>query len=256
MADPVFTGVGVAMVTLFDDDGDVDLDANAELARELAAAGMTAIVIAGSTGEAATLDGPERVALAKVVREAIPADVAIVVGTGAASARQAAGLTAEVVAGGADAVLVLSPPNAADPTGYYRQVVAAAGRTPVLGYHFPLMSAPGIDVDLLPRLGDIGLVGLKDSSGDPSRLVRTLATFDGDLYVGSPWLLSAAGPLGAAGAILAVANVEPELSVAAFTGDAVAQRSLSEAATRAAGPAAVKALLAERTGRSARTRVA
>jgi 4-hydroxy-tetrahydrodipicolinate synthase len=126
----------------------------------------------------------------------------------------------------------------------------------VLGYHFPLMSAPGIDVDLLPRLAEVGLVGLKDSSGDPSRLVRTLETFDGDLYVGSPWLLSAAGPLGATGAILAVANVEPELSVAAFGGDAAAQRSLTEAATRATGPAAVKALLAERTGRSARTRVA
>jgi 4-hydroxy-tetrahydrodipicolinate synthase len=244
------------MVTLFDDDGAVDLDANAELARDLAAAGMTAIVIAGSTGEAATLDGTERVALAKVVREAIPADVAVVVGTGAPSARQAARLTAEVAAAVVDGVLVLSPPHAADPTAYYREVVGAAGGTPVLGYHYPLMSAPGLDVDLLPHLADIGLAGLKDSSGDPSRLVRTLESFDGDLYVGSPWLLSAAGPLGAAGAILAVANIEPELSVAAFTGDAGAQRSLAAVAARATGPGPVKALLAERTGRSARTRVA
>jgi 4-hydroxy-tetrahydrodipicolinate synthase len=255
MAEPVFTGVGVALVTLFDDDGGVDLDATAELARDLAAAGIRAIVIAGSTGEAATLDGAERVALVKVVREAIPPDVPIVVGTGAPSARQAARLTAEVVAGGADAVLVLSPPHSADPTAYYRDVVAAAGATPVLGYHFPLMSAPGIDVDALPRLTDVGVVGLKDSSGDPSRLVRTLETFAGDLYVGSPWLLSAAGPLGATGAILAVANVEPELSIAAFDGDVGAQRELAVAAARAAGPAGVKAVLAERTGRSARTRV-
>src|SRR4051794_35776601 len=102
MADPVFTGVGVAMVTLFDDDGEVDLAANAELARDLAAAGMRAIVLAGSTGEAATLDASERLALVKAVRDAIPTDVAIVVGTGAPSARQAARLTAEVVAGGAD----------------------------------------------------------------------------------------------------------------------------------------------------------
>ncbi len=254
MADPVFTGVGVALVTLFDDDGGVDLGATAELARDLAAAGMRAIVIAGSTGEAATLDGPERVALVKVVREAIPADVPIVVGTGAPSARQAAHLTAEVVAGGADAVLVLSPPLAADPVPYYRDVVAAAGSVPVLGYHFPLMSAPGIDVDALARLTDVGIVGLKDSSGDPARLVRTLEAFDGDLYVGSPWLLSAAGPLGATGAILAVANVEPELSIAAFDGDVAAQRQLAATAQRASGPAGVKAVLAERTGRSSRTR--
>src|SRR5918993_4611745 len=90
MAAPVFTGVGVALVTLFDDDREVDLDGTAALAAELAAAGMRSIVLAGSTGEAATLDGAERVALVKVVREAIPAGVPIIVGTGAPSARQAA----------------------------------------------------------------------------------------------------------------------------------------------------------------------
>ena len=67
--------------------------------------------------------------------------------------------------------------------------------------------------------------------------MRTLETFAGDLYVGSPWLLSAAGPLGATGAILAVANVEPELSIAAFAGDVAAQLSSrarpSEPAARA-----------------------
>jgi 4-hydroxy-tetrahydrodipicolinate synthase len=252
----VFDGVGVALVTLFHDDGEVDLDATAALAGELAAAGMRSIVIAGSTGEAATLDGTERVALVKVVREAIPAGTPIIVGTGAPSARQAARLTSEVVAGGADAVLVLSPPNDPEPIAYYTEVVAAAGgAVPVLGYHFPTMSAPGIDVDLLPRLTEVGVVGLKDSSGDPARLVRTLETFSGELHVGSPWLLSAAGPLGATGAILAVANVEPALSIAAFAGDVAAQRALAPVALRASGPRGVKTVLAERTGRSPVTRV-
>jgi len=252
----VFTGVGVALVTLFDDDGEVDVDATAGLAGDLAAAGMRSIVIAGSTGEAAALDGAERVALVKVVREAIPGDVPIIIGTGAPSARQAARLTAEVVAAGADAVLVLSPAGNPDPTSYYAEVVRAADRAaPVLGYHFPTMSVPGIAVELLPRLAEVGVVGLKDSSGDPARLVRTLETFAGDLYVGSPWLLSAAGPLGATGAILAVANVEPALSIAAFGGDVAAQRALASVATRASGPAGVKAVLAERSDRSTRTRV-
>lgn len=251
----VFDGVGVALVTLFHDDGEVDLDATAALAAELAAAGVRAIVLAGSTGEAATLDGAERVALVQAVREALPTGVPILVGTGAPSARQAAGLTAEVVAAGVDGVLVLSPPNNADPTGYYREVLAAAGDVPVLGYHYPKMSAPGIEVELLPRLAELGLAGLKDSSGDAGRLVRTLETFDGDLYVGSPWLLSAAGPLGATGAILAVANVEPALSIAAFGGDVAAQRALAPIAARASGPRDVKALLAERTGRNPTTRV-
>jgi 4-hydroxy-tetrahydrodipicolinate synthase len=252
--EPLFTGVGVALVTLFDDDGNVDTDGTAGLAASLAAAGMQAIVVAGSTGEAATLDAAERVALTKAVGDAV--DVPVVVGTGAPSARQASRLTAEVVAAGADAVLVLSPPNVASPVDYYAEVVRAAdGAVPVLAYHFPLMSAPGVSVDLLPALVDVGVAGIKDSSGDPSRLVRSLDLFEGWLYVGSPWLLSAAGPLGATGAILAVANVEPALSIAAFAGDVEAQRALAPAA-QAAGPVAVKRLLAERTGRSSRVRVA
>src|SRR5215207_6103678 len=149
MTNPPFTGVGVALVTLFDDGGEVDLDATATLAADLVGAGVTAVVLAGSTGEAAALDAAERVALVDVVRAAVPAGVPIIVGTGAPSARQAARLTAEVVSGAAD------------------------GAVPVMAYHFPLMSGPGIDVDVLPRLTDVAVVGLKDSSGDASRLVRT-----------------------------------------------------------------------------------
>ena len=176
MDDPVFTGVGVALVTLFDDDG--ERRPRRHRRRSPASSPPPAcrpIVIAGSTGEAAALDGAERVALVKVVREAIPADVPIVVGTGAPSARQAARLTsrgrvrrrrrrARAVAAGA-------PPTRSPTTP---RSCGAAGAVPVLGYHFPPMSAPGIDVDVLPRLADVGVVGLKDSSGDPSRLVRTL----------------------------------------------------------------------------------
>ena len=219
---------------------------------------MRSIVVAGSTGEAATLDAAERVALTKVVRDAVPAGVPVIVGTGAPSARQAARLDgrrrrrrgrrgARAVAAGRRPTSSATTPRSSGP---------ADGAVPVLAYHFPTMSAPGIDVDALPRLTDVGVAGLKDSSGDPSRLLRTLDAFAGWLYVGSPWLLSAAGPLGATGAILAVANVEPELSIAAFAGDVDAQRALTAVNSRATGPAGVKAVLAERSARSARTRVA
>ena len=253
MSAPLFRGVGVALVTVFDDTGEVDTAATASLAAELVDHGITAVVIAGSTGEAATLDPGERAALTIAVRAAVPATVPVITGTGAPSARQAVRHTEEAVGAGADGVLALSPPRSADLEGYYGQVVAAAGDVPVLGYHFPAMSAPGIPLDALPRLAELGVVGVKDSSGDPQRMVRTLDEFAGDLYVGSAWLLSAAGPLGVTGAILAVANAEPELSVRAFSGDVDAQRALSPANRRADGPAGVKAMLGER-GWSARTR--
>ncbi|MBO0817954.1 MAG: dihydrodipicolinate synthase family protein, partial [Actinobacteria bacterium] len=56
----VFRGVGVALVTIFDEGGDIDPAATGKLARDLVERGMRAVVVAGTTGEAATLSGPER----------------------------------------------------------------------------------------------------------------------------------------------------------------------------------------------------
>jgi len=71
------------------------------------------------------------------------------------------------------------------------------------------------------------VVGAKDSSGDPERLLQTLSTWDGHLYPGSSALLSFAGPLGCPGAILALANAEPALCATAFAGDHASQLALT-----------------------------
>ncbi len=78
-----FSGVAVALVTLFAAAGALLAEATAELAAGLAARGVTAIVVAGSTGEAATLDEDERDDLVRAVRAAVPADVPVLAGTGA-----------------------------------------------------------------------------------------------------------------------------------------------------------------------------
>lgn len=255
MAAPLFRGVGVALATLFDEEGEVDTEGTAALAAALVGDGVVAVVVAGSTGEAGALDGRERAVLTAAVRAAVPDAVPVITGTGAPSAHQAARFTSAAVEAGANGVLALSPPGSADLERYYTEVIAAAEGLPVLGYHYPAMSAPGIAVDVLPGLADLGVVGVKDSSGDPARMLRALDDFAGDLYVGSGWLLSAAGQLGVTGAILAVANVEAELAIRAFSGDVEAQRALTPANVRANGPGGVKAMLAERRGLSTRTRI-
>ena len=78
---PLFTGVGVALVTLFADDNSLDAPATAEHARRLVELGVRAIVVAGSTGEAAALDPGERVALLAAVRDAVPATAGVPVTT-------------------------------------------------------------------------------------------------------------------------------------------------------------------------------
>ena len=134
---PLFTGVGVALVTLFDDDGRLDTSATADLAVQLTGLGMRSVLVAGTTGEAMSLSADERSALIGAVRAAVPADVPVLAGTGAPTGAQAADLTTRALDAGADAALVLSPPAVADPRRYYERVAQAAADRPLLAYHFP-----------------------------------------------------------------------------------------------------------------------
>lgn len=250
----VFNGVGVALVTLFDDHGDVDAAATAAHAARLVELGVRAVLVAGTTGEAATLSTPERDALLGAVRTHIDGAVPVLAGTGAPSTRQAVDLTTRARDGGADAALVLSPPRTDDPRPYYAACAEAAGDMPVLAYHFPTASAPGIAVD---TLADLPVSGCKDSSGDAERLLATLAATALPIYTGSSALLTFAGPLGCAGAILGLANVDPERCIAAFDGDVDAQRGLTPGhlAMRERFPRRLKAMVAERFGTSEIARV-
>jgi 4-hydroxy-tetrahydrodipicolinate synthase len=250
----VFTGVGVALVTVFAADGGVDTAATAALARDLTDRGARAVLACGTTGEAGTLTDAERTAIVAAVRDAVPVGIPVLAGTGAASAQRAAGLSAAACEAGADAVLAWPPPGSADLPAYYAGIREAAGGRPVLAYHIPWVSAPGVPVDALAGLP---VAGVKDSSGLADRLLDEIAHYAGATYVGSSALLALAGPLGAAGAILALANVEPERCCRAFAGDAAAQRKLADRhlAVKAGGPAVLKAILAASHGTSAAVRV-
>jgi len=243
----VFTGVGVALVTLFAENGDLDAPATAGLAARLAGLGVRGVVVAGSTGEAATLEDDERAELVAAVRAAVPPEVPVVAGTGAAGVRRASALTVRALDAGADAVLALSPPGVADPRPYYDGVAKAAGDRPVLAYHFPRTSPPGIPVELL---ADLPVAGVKDSASDPERLLLELDVFGGDVYVGSAAMLTMAGAVGATGAVLALANVDPQVCARAFAGDGDAQRALLGIHVAAGRdfPASLKALVADRFG--------
>ena len=251
----IFTGVGVALVTLLDADGRVDAAATAALAADLTDRGMRGVLVCGTTGEAATLTDGERAELIAAVRAAVRPDLPVLGGTGATTADRAAALTEAAVRAGADAVLAWPPPGSSDLPGYFGAVAEAASGRPVLAYHIPWVSAPGVPVD---ALGGLPVVGQKDSSGDPDRLLAEVARYRGSTYVGSSALLAMAGPLGATGAILALANLEPELCAEAFAGDMAAQARLTDAhlAVRAGGPPEIKRMLAAQRDTVALSRTA
>jgi 4-hydroxy-tetrahydrodipicolinate synthase len=253
---PLFSGVGVSLVTIFRGNGDVDAPATGELAARLVDAGVQAVVVADVWGEGASLTLDERVALVKEVRAAVPesSGVPVIAATGAPSMREARRLTHAAVANGADAVLALSPPLTSDASMYYLEVAKAADRASVIAAHDPRVSWPGLEV---PDIPELPIAAYEDASGEPERLLETLLIFDGAVYTGSALVLALAGPAGAAGAILGLANAEPERCAAAFGGDGIAQRELTKdhVAINADFPERLKVLTAHRFGTSTATRM-
>lgn len=218
---PLPDGVGVALVTMFAADGLVDVGATAVRAEACVAAGLSSVLVAGTTGEAHRLTVADRIALATALKAALPG-TPIIVGTGSPNAARGLEITRGVAASGVgDALLVLAPGDA-DASSFYAEAGRAAGDVPVLAYHFPTVSPPGLETAVVPTLG---VAGIKDSSGSTNRLAE-LVEADVRVYVGSPTHLPVAGACGAAGALLAVANVAPGLCLAAWHGDMVAQRRL------------------------------
>ena len=256
MIDPVFRGVAVALVTLFDERLEVDVVATTAHAERLVELGVAAVVVAGTTGEAASLLPDERSALVGSIRAALPAEIPVIAGPGAPDARQAASLTERARDDGADAALVLSPHLTDDPRPYYDAVAKAAGDLPLLAYHYPAVCPPGI---ALAHLADLPVVGMKDSTGDIDRLLAELAAWDRAVYSGSSALIATAALLGCPGVILALANAEPEGCIAAWNGgagDGAAQRSLTAAHQGQRGfPHGIKRLTGVRFGISTRARM-
>lgn len=254
MSEPLFRGVGVALLTCFDEHLDLDAKQSADLARQVVEAGVTAVIVAGSTGEAAALERGERGELVRAARDALPPTVPVIAGIGSASTRQALAYLDEVVDAGASGLIAISLPGSADQRAYYEQLRERAGSIPLLAYHYPGVSAPGLPTEILASLP---VDGLKDSSGDPNRLLEEHAKFAAPLYTGAAALLTLAGGIGCAGAILALANAEPERCVAAFAGDAAAQAALTTGNIRSqlAFPSGVKQYTAERFGISTATRM-
>jgi 4-hydroxy-tetrahydrodipicolinate synthase len=217
-------GVGAALVTVFAGDAP-DAGETARRAERCAALGVSSMLVAGTTGEASRLSVDDRLLLASAVRDAVP-DVPVVVGTGRPRVATALEATAKIAAAGvADAVLVFCP--AEEEVGpFYRAVRGEAAGCAVLAYHNPGIGARELSPPVLAELAAEGVIdGVKDSSASTSRLADLVA-LGVRLYVGSPTQLALAGACGAAGALVALANVAPTACIAAWNGDMAAQRRL------------------------------
>lgn len=249
----LFAGAGVALLTLFDADGALLVDETAAYAAMLAGKGAGCILVAGTTGEFWTLEAAERLSLITAVRHAVPAAVPVMAGIGALDADTALTLAAAIEETGADAALCFVP-RGETPDVFYPKVRAALGDLPLLAYHFPAVGYVDLPV---AALADLPIDGIKDSSGEPGRLLGTPDVLHANVYTGSALLTGLAAALGTAGAILAVANLDPAAATAAVHGDTAAQGAVARLHASLAGdvpPRALKRLAAERHGIPPHTR--
>lgn len=202
-----FGKVLTAMVTPFHDDGGLDLDGAVRLAQWLVAHGNDGLVLAGTTGEGATLSDDEKVELWAAVRAAV--DVPLLAGTGSNDTRHTIGLSRRAVDTGVDALLVVSPyynrPPQAGLRAHY-EALAAAVDLPIVLYDVPGRTGRALAVDTIVGLArDVPtIVALKDARGNPAEAARIVADApaDFDVYSGDDALtlpLLAAGAVGVIG---------------------------------------------------------
>lgn len=186
--------------------------------------GLRGLLALGSNGEAAFVDEDEAELVVATLREGVPADRVLLAGTGRQSTRATIAATARAARAGADAVLVLTPfyfktqMTHEALVAHYR-AVADASPVPVLLYNFTAVTGLNMAPDTVAVLSEHpNIIGIKDSNGDIGQIAaivgRTPAGFP--VLVGSAPTLFPAMMVGAAGGIVAVANVAPDPCVALY----------------------------------------
>ena len=166
----MFGFVITAMVTPFKEDFSLDIGRAQEIASWLLDNGSDALVIAGTTGEGATLSDQEKIDLFRATVEAAKGKGKIIAGTGTYDTAHSVHLTEEAERAGVDGVLVVAPYyNKPPQTGLYEhfKTVAAATKLPMILYNIPGRTAIQISNETILKLAEIdNIVGVKDATSD------------------------------------------------------------------------------------------
>jgi 4-hydroxy-tetrahydrodipicolinate synthase len=199
-------GILTAMVTPFDANGGLDEDSAARLIRHLLEHGSDGLVLAGSTGEAATMTDEEKVRLWEI-GAAESGDAPIIAGTGTYDTRHSVELTERAHEAGVDAMLVVTPyyvrPNRRGIKAHYEAVAAATDR-PIVAYNIPSRTATDMPNDLLAELAaDIeNVVAVKQAR------YEDLAPIEGmDLIAGNDDVFADVMDMGGTGIISVASNL-------------------------------------------------
>ncbi|MFB0971822.1 MAG: 4-hydroxy-tetrahydrodipicolinate synthase [Tissierellia bacterium] len=232
----LFRGSGVALVTPFLENGDVDFAGLEELINFHLENSTDAIIITGTTGEASTMSDEEQLEVIKKCVEVVDGKIPVIAGTGTNNTLASAEFSKLVSNSGVDGLLVVTPYyNKANRQGLYEhfKAIANASSVPVILYTVPGRTAVPIPVDLVVELAKIeNIVGIKDATGDLAYTVALRSALPNDfaIYSGNDDVVVPLLSVGGDGVISVSANVCPQethdMCQAFFDGDTETAKNL------------------------------
>lgn len=228
MTTPLFTGVCTALVTPFLN-GEINFPMLQILLKRQMDAGISAVVLSGTTGESPTLSDREKLELFQRGKEFVGSGMQIIAGTGSNCTAHAVELSLAAQEAGADALLVVSPYyNKATADGLVAHYAAIAEATPlpVIVYNVPSRTGVDIPVSVYEILAQIpNIAGVKEASTDIGKIlqIRTRCPQHFSVWCGNDQLTVPTISLGGAGVISVLSNLLPEqmnlMTHAALNGD-------------------------------------
>jgi len=212
-------GVFPPVPTPFDAQGDIAYEALIENLERWNQYDLAGYVVLGSNGEGVYLTAEEKVRVWEVARQAIPTEKLLIAGTGCESTRETITLGSRAADAGADAVLVLTPHYydghmTPDALTRHFEAVADGAPVPVVLYNMPRLTHVDMDAATVARIArHPNVIGIKDSGGNVGKLAQIVGTAEEDgfqVLAGSASFFFPALTVGAAGGVMALANIAPQ----------------------------------------------
>lgn len=214
MKNPYFGRLLTAMVTPFNADGSVNYEKAADLAEWLINNGSDGLVVAGSTGEAATMSAEEKLELFRVVVNRINKRVPVIAGTGSNNTTDSVKMTKMAEAMGVDGALIVGPYyNKPTQEGFYQHFAAVAQSTglPIIVYNVPGRTASNISPAIVARLAaDFeNIVAIKEAAGNVAQVAELYSVLPEEftIYSGDDGLIIPFMSVGATGLISVLSNI-------------------------------------------------
>ena len=212
----LFTGSGVALITPFNEEREINFEKLRELLEFHINNKTDAVIVTGTTGESATMSDEEKLAVIKFSVDVVRGRIPVIAGTGSNNTEHAVWLSKEAEKLGVDGLLVVTPYyNKGNENGIYNhyKAIAESVKIPIILYNVPGRTGVNLSIELIKILAEIeNIVAIKEASGNISYVAEIAREIpEIDIYSGNDDMTVPLLSLGGKGVISVSANIIPEI---------------------------------------------